>query len=504
MKERINGPTKAHLLRGAFYLLSLLAVCVIPVTLAQRITAKGNRPANVITVTNTNDSGPGSLRQALADANDGDTINFDPSVNVVTLTTAELAITKSIAISATPQMVTVQRALQAPQFRIFHVMPGHSVTIEDLHITGGGSTGFEGGAVLNDHSALTVSNCSLTANNSTAGGAIASDGIEGSAALAVLNSSITANHADFEGGGIYDNSGTLTITNSVLSNNTAAYSSFGSAYGQGGGIYKYAGVLTITGSVISNNLAGVTDPIPAGTGGGVAGYGTQLTITNSTISYNQSYLAGGGIDGGPMTITNSTLSGNRTSSFHDGLPYGRGGGISGTVTLNNSTLSGNYAEVSGGAIDGGGNITNSTISGNNGGGIFVTGALEVGDTILNAGTPVNISGVGTVTSHGYNVCSDNGGGHLNGPGDQINTNPLLGPLQDNGGRTFTHELVTGSPAINAGDPSFTPPPLYDQRGSPFVRVFNGRIDIGSFEVQPLLRPTPTPRSRPTPKPRPTH
>jgi hypothetical protein len=66
---------------------------------------------------------------------------------------------------------------------------------------------------------------------------------------------------------------------------------------------------------------------------------------------------------------------------------------------------------------------------------------------------------------------------------------LLRPLQDNGGPTFTHALLAGSPAINTGDPSFDPnafdpPLLYDQRGSGFPRVANGRIDIGAFEVQP--------------------
>jgi hypothetical protein len=60
---------------------------------------------------------------------------------------------------------------------------------------------------------------------------------------------------------------------------------------------------------------------------------------------------------------------------------------------------------------------------------------------------------------------------------------MLGPLQDNGGPTFTHGLLIGSPGINAGDPNFAPPPLYDQRGPGFPRVVNSRIDIGSFEVQ---------------------
>jgi hypothetical protein len=135
---------------------------------------------------------------------------------------------------------------------------------------------------------------------------------------------------------------------------------------------------------------------------------------------------------------------------------------------------------------------NSTISGNSAticGGIC-GGTVEIGNTVLNANAPGNIGG--TVTSHGYNISSDNGGGFLNGPGDQINTNPLLGPLQDNGGPTFTHALSPGSPAIDAGDPNFTPPPYYDQRGPDFWRVRNGRIDIGSFEVQAGTTPTPTP------------
>jgi hypothetical protein len=81
---------------------------------------------------------------------------------------------------------------------------------------------------------------------------------------------------------------------------------------------------------------------------------------------------------------------------------------------------------------------------------------------------------------------------LTGSGDQINTDPMLGSLQDNGGPTFTHALLPGSPAIDAGDPNFTPPPFYDQRGPGFWRVRNGRMDIGSFELQAGTTPTPTP------------
>jgi hypothetical protein len=204
-----------------------------------------------------------------------------------------------------------------------------------------------------------------------------------------------------------------------------------------------------------------------------------------------------------VTIVNSTISGNSAGDS--------GGGINASfLTIMNSTISGNAASYSGGGIDAGGVvITNSTISGNSagsGGGIYhYVGNLEISDTILNAGASgENIfNNGGTVTSHGYNISSDDGGGYLTGLGDQINTDPLLGPLQDNGGPTFTHALLPGSPAIDAGDPNFTPPPFHDQRGLCFYRVFNGRIDVGSFEWQPpSLRPCATPRPRPTPPPRP--
>ena len=171
---------------------------------------------------------------------------------------------------------------------------------------------------------------------------------------------------------------------------------------------------------------------------------------------------------------------------------GRGGGIgnSGSLQIANSTISGNSAT--------------------NGGAICNDAApLEIANSILNAGdVGENIfNDGGTITSLGYNLSSDNGGGYLSGPGDQTNTDPILGPLQDNGGPTQTHRPYPQSPAIDAGDPSFTPPPFYDQRGTGFDRVVNGRIDIGSFEVQegkpPPPSPTPTPTPSPTLTPRPT-
>jgi hypothetical protein len=241
-----------------------------------------------------------------------------------------------------------------------------------------------------------------------------------------------------------------------------------------------------------------------------------VTITNSTLSGNSagSALYGGGISSGTfkapgiVTVMNSTISGN---SAPDG---GGGAGISnqyGFLSIVNSTISGNLAgNGSGGGVwnlEGSVQIANSTISGNSaasGGGIDNVagqfgGIMQTGNTIFDAGASGEniVNDGGTVTSHGYNVSSDDGGGYLNGPGDQINTNPLLGPLHDNGGPTLTHMPLPGSPAIDAGDPNFTPPPLRDQRGPCYHRVFGRRIDIGSVETQPEPRCV-TPAPRPTP------
>jgi hypothetical protein len=418
-------------------------------------------PAGNIIVTNTNDSGPGSLRQVLADANDGDTIGF--------------------AVSGSNSL-TVQRSKGS--FRIFNVMQGHSIIIQGLTISLGSIPFAQGGGIfLGDHVTATIADCSLT-NNYTEdiGGAIYSEGYGGGAMLTIINSIISCNTAGTTehggmGAGIYNNGSTLTIINSTVSNNTAWKDThnFG---GYGGGILSGAGaMLEISDSSISGNQAGVG-------GGGLCILSGTATINNSTISGNTAGFEfpptgfGGGIfNAGTATIVNCTISGNHAhgSQFKGG---GEGGGIDDfrSLEIRNSSFSGNQADIRAGNVYG--------------------QSAQIGNTVLNAGTPENL--YGGVSSLGYNVCSDNGSGFLNGPGDQINTNPLLGPLQDNGGPTFTHALLPGSPAIDAGDPNFTPPPDYDQRGPGFVRVFNGRIDVGSFEVQPTPTPTPTATATSTP------
>jgi len=414
--------------------------------------------AATITVTNSNDSGPGSLRQALVDANAGDTIAFAVTGAIV-LTSGGLVIDKEITISG-PGSDQLAIDGNHAQFQcVFGIAAHNTVTISGLTITNGDC------GIYSDHATLAVSNCVVTRNNGESSvGGIGINDVHGPAAPIERGNPREA-YADHPAG-----FATLTVANCVISDNS------------GSGVGNDSAGVTIINSTISRNSVGGSG---GGAGGGIYTGGGKfpgnLMVINSTISGNFAFYDGGGIYCGfsGLTVVNSTISDNSAGDFGGGILIG-GGILNGfSSSIANSTLSGNSA--------------------GSGGGIYNGGSLEVYCTILNAGASgENIfNDGGMVTSHGYNISSDNGSGLLTGPGDQINTDPLLGPLRDHGGPTLTHVPLRGSPAIDAGDPEFTPPPDHDQRGSCFYRVFGSRIDVGSVETQ--LRPrcvTPAPRPRP--------
>ena len=487
---------KTKILRRTVVSVFVLVALAILLTAGTRVAL----PANIIVVTNTNDSGPGSLRDALAIANDGDTIDATGVSGTILLTTGELQIIHNVTIngSGAGNLAVDGNAIS----RVFENFASNA-TISDLTLTNGltvGNTASNngGGGILN-HGGLTLTDSSVSNSRTPFGRNQYGGGIfnDVGATLTVTGSTIVGNHAGCAGGGIYSNNAQLTVTNSIISGNGAGSFPL-QCFGTGAGIfYSGEGTMTVRNSIISGNRAGgpgggmalggtgttiVTDSTitgngaggtceSCGDGGGIYHYGHSLTLANTTISDNWAHY-GGGVWGGSLIVTNSTISGNSASRSFSG-------GIEGYGTLT---------------------ITNSSLSGNSNG-IWNFGKAQIGDTIFNAGEfGETILNNGTVTSLGYNLASDDGGGVLNGPGDQINTDPMLGPLQDNGGPTFTHALLPGSPAINRGNPSFTSPPSYDQRGPGFNRVVNGRIDIGSFEVQTVTTPTPTPTATRTPTP----
>ncbi len=446
--------------------------------------------ATTITVANLNDSGPGSLRQAIADAAPGDTIDFAVT-GTIALTTGELLVTNNLTILGPgPGNLAVDGNAAS---RVFHITNAVTVAISSLTVTDGvgapaifNSSLVIGGGIYNDHATLTVSNCTVNGNSAEDGGGIYND----HAMLTVSKSTISGNlnyggTLGGAGGGIFNNgsggSATLTVSDSTLSDNSAGA-------GQGGGIYNSLGMLTVTNCTVNGNSAS--------TGGGIRNdgqSGSATLIYNSTFSHNSAGSAGGGIfnigqsGSATLTVSNCTFSDNSAVVLGGGI-FNNGESGSVTLTVSASTFSGN-----------------STFYGFDGSGIFNDSAtLEIGNTILNAGASgANVGTLGgTVTSDGYNLSSDAAGGddHSTGPGgllnatgDIRNTDPMLGPLADNGGPTFTHALLPGSPAIDHGK-SFGL--TTDQRG--FSRLVDDACianaaggdgsDIGAFEVQSVCQP----------------
>ncbi len=408
-----------------------------------------------LTVTSNANSGNGTLRQAIAEACNGSTINFDMNqvVSPITLTTGELLINKNLTIQGPgANQLTVSGNLAS---RIFNINAGMTVTINGLTMADGRRTGAgtnQGGAVFNS-GLLTITN-SIISGNSVSG------------------------TTDSQGGGIYSASGsTLQIDNSTITGNSVTG---GGASNGGGGIFSIGTSLIMINSTISaNSVSGATNQ---NSGGGILKTGgTVLTIKDSTISGNSatggSLTQGAGIaDFGTSSITNSTLSGNLAS----GASGNTGGAIfhsGSTMTLTNCTLSSNSA------TDGGG-ITR------------IGGTVNVRNTIIagNSGTKPDVNGIFVSQGHNLIGSSNGGSGFTNGVNnDKVGTagsplNAFLAALGNYGGPTQTHALLPGSPAINAGDncvfdnscaPALVNAITTDQRG--FSRQVNGTVDIGAFE-----------------------
>jgi hypothetical protein len=338
------------------------------------------------TVVATNADHGVSLRYCICEAQPGGTVTFASSVTgTVALTSGELLINKDLTIQG-PGAKLLAVSGNASN-RVFHTS-NCVASIVGLTITNGYSSG-AGGGILNDHAILTVSNCVLSGNSAYYGGGIHNYGT-GSAALAVSASTLKSNSAVY-GGGIYNDGfgGTATsvVSLSTLNGNTADF-------GLGGGVYNTGNaLLTMNACTLNGNSAGE--------GGGIYNYKVNSTNVAQTV------------------IRNTILK----------------AGVWGANLYNNG---------------------------------------------------------GTVTSDGYNVSSDNGGGLLTATGDQINTDPMLGPLADYGGPTPTMALRVGSPAIDKGK-AFSL--LTDQRGfsrpldDPSIANAAGGdgTDTGAFEADPNFR-----------------
>lgn len=492
--------------------------------------------ANVTWVVSTlADSGAGSLREVMIDANETagvDTITF------------MAGLTGTINVLSDLPELEEGIDLQGPGASVITINGGWTEA-------GGDSTGhalFVLKQLYGADGASTISGVTITggnaSNNADAGSGGAIQKSEGNADLTIADVVLSGNYASNDGGAVhlYETAGTVTIRNSVISNNVAYYAggalyasnnpdrgvlflnvsnveiSGNTAGDDGGGLYLEQTITTISNSTIHGNVSGDN-------GGGIEVEQGSLTIIDSTISGNEG-VTGGGIYAeqlyADLEIFNSTISGNRATS--DSEPYlyngntfvsGGGGGIylangAGAVLIQ-STVTANSSDALTNAVGGiqsvQGRLEPLSTSGSSArrqsnerkenrsietslspsaaGDLTLIGSIVAG----NDGADIGIwDGSAPVTNAEYSVLGaiQTGVTLVDGGGTQVGvTDPKLGLLADNGGATKTHALLAGSPAINAGP---NPVPVFDgnefdQRGVGFARIAFGVADAGAFEVQ---------------------
>ena len=460
---------------------------------------------------------PGTLRQAIFDANDtleADEIFFAAVLDggTIVLTEGELLVNNSLTIDGTQTAtgtplaagVTIDAAGSDTDpdnpagdgTRIFSIednfqgSPSTSTqaTLVGLTLTGADSAS-NGGAIRSRSSGLLrIQDSTITGNvvtnriqqssGSVSGAAIYADGD-----LELINSTISNNRAysvEEAYGGAITVGGNATIENSTLDGNILSSESNNA---RGGAIAALTDGtrVTITGSTLSNNLAEAFDRLAEG--GAIAA--SEVVLENSTVSGNvangdESTFGGtgraGGIYAGTLAASFSTIANNRARAYtrlvYLGCADATGGGIAAfAVTLDHTIVADNLAFI----VEPAGPSGVATTFGFAQNLLALEGVTDASFSLIgdDEGTGLSPSPAGGPDAQG-NLIGDRQSGGID---------PLLGDLADNGGPTQTHALRDFSPALDAGDFDFQPPPIFDQRGIGFDRVVNGRVDIGAFEDQ---------------------
>ncbi len=496
-----------------------LAVLAFPVT----------ADAATFTVTSNGDGlVPGTLANAINLANG----NADPSnrIEFAVTGTIQLAdslptITKSIEIAGPGASALTIRGLgEAGGFRVLRVCVGQGFTsiaaaISGVAITNGFDSSQGGGILLSD---TPDGDCSLSLNNVIVSGNAV--GASSGGAVVVSGGAIAT-----------ENDTSLAINNSVISGNTASATATGFAGADGGAIN-----LEPTASAEVNNTTISANRVVADSGGGHAvanGGGVNLfadggnaTITNSLISGNEALADaesccharafGGGLAINSGSISNSTISGNRATA-NGGFPQAFGGffgGFMGGASLTSVTLADNGTAI----------VVRTAASGTNNGGANLGGYAELRNTLiadpvggLSCGVPESSETLFDPSAEpplsGGNNYDEDGSCQFGAATDISGGDALLGPLADNGGPTLTHELLAGSPAIDAGtslglttdqrgmprpvqvlEPTTETPVLPTAQASKVNPNGGDGADIGAFERQAIPGPDPVPDSGPNP------
>lgn len=492
------------------------------------------RPSQNWIVTNTNDSGAGSLRQAIQDSGPGETITFDPALAGQTILLASgLRLDWNRTISGAG-LTSHIRISGNDGVRPFTISQGVTAALEDLDLVHGFSTQPGGG--VNNAGTLTITHCTFSENTSRSYGG----GLYNSGTLTITASTFSSNASQGtsgstgstggynggaggpggtgsagKGGGLY-NTGNLSMQNVTLEGNTATGGQGGRG-GQGGmGAMGTTGLRGMDGASIicySNRICWAGN----GTNGGRGGPG-GMGGSGGSGGNGGNGLGGGLYNLGTAVLNNVTLSSNTTvcGSAGSGGSGGSGGlgGMGGaggsagrctcvgwpcTCTNGLPGLPGSTGSNGSSGFSGSSGSTGTTF----GGGVYnESGSLTFRNTLAASNqATTGIDGYGQVTLQGPSLIEKTAGITLLGEPEAVITSaPQFGPLQDNGGAVFTRALLKGSPAIDSGSALYCP--VTDARGLP--RPMDGNADgtaacdLGAFEyylppaVVSITRLDPTP------------
>jgi hypothetical protein len=455
----------------------LAALSLQTATTAISAAASGLPIVNSAVTSCDDDGSPGTLRYAVLTANDGDTVDLSAmTCSHITLQTGAINVSENnlTIVGAGAAKLTIDANQAGRAF--FHGGSG-TLTLDDMTISNGlrAADSALGGCVYSKGnvslSGATVSNCTAQGPTAAAGG-----GVFVAYNLTLINSSLADNVADAAvgagaelsaaGGGAFVIQ-RITLLDSSVSGNLAQAAT---GYARGGGLYVSQQFIAKYSS-ISGNTAAVQAFSPNNSsafGGGVlAGFNNNLTVftmSGCTVDHNRADAAGGlffsGDNSHTLKIANSTISGNIANIGIGGVAAG------GKLTLSNSTIAFNTAGDYGG------------------GGLLAEGyTLDMESSIIADNSPsgsqfaADLDGGATVSGHSNLVKI--AGSMVSLPSDTIRLDPQLDVLQDNGGRTRTHALLSGSPAIDAGNNAANL--STDQRSTNFPRVIGAKADIGAFE-----------------------
>jgi CSLREA domain-containing protein len=415
----------------------------------------------VTKLADTNDNvcnGDCSLREAVAVAQNGDAITFQPALagGTITLALDSITIKKSLTITGIDNL----KISGANKYRIFSVINGAHAVMKNLDLGYGYMDSRQqpwigvGGAIAVYWSSLSLDDCYIHNNKAyTSGGAVwAYESV-----ISIKNSLIAANSAPYGGGGLNVEYSRVGISNTKFNLNSSAPN------GNGGAIYLRDGNLEMTDSSIYRSSAKIGGAMCL-----VQSIDSNFTIRNSAIFNNGAEIAGGIYNGGKLNLINSTLSSNHATA-------GSGGALSNHnyAFLRNVTMTLNTASGDAGAID------------------SVAGDVNFGNTIVAGNSTANNFSPnlkGNVTSAGYNVVGPSVSAVFWGDqtGNQFNVaDPMLNPLAYNGGASMNHLPKVGSPVIDAGSillatDEFGSSLPFDQRG--LNRIFGNTVDVGAVEA----------------------